>query len=179
MNEYEFVKNIHDAVKLPLALNHTDLHPRNMIINDETGKLTFIDYEISAVNYEIRDLSRFFDYKEIYDKYNLCKPDEPSMTYDIRSMYLREYLNAKHEHQGRMDDVVTEKELEILDTQIRIVQISNMLSFLVISLLVVDISFKDLHFLDSLGDLITKYKITKNDLPPLRDKYLKLIGKQN
>ena len=178
MREYEFVKSIFDEVKLPLALNHGDFHPRNMIINDETGKLTFIDYEISTVNYEVSDLSRFFGNKEMYDKYNLCKPDEPDITDDIRSLYLREYLNAKHEKEGRMDDVVTDKEMEILDTQLRIMQIFSTFSLLILSLLVVDISFKDLHFLDSLGDSIAKYETTKNDLPTLRDKYLKLIGKK-
>ena len=179
MREYEFVNNTLDDVKLPLALNHGDFHPRNMIINDETGKVTFIDYEVSTVNHEVNDLSRFFGNKEMYDKYNLCKPDEPDITDDIRSLYLREYLNAKHEKEGRMDDVVTDKEMEILDTQLRIMEISSTFSFLILSLLLVDIPFKDLNFLDTLGDFIAKYETAKNDLPMLRDKYLQLIGKQD
>ena len=179
MREYEFVKNIHDAVNLPIALNHADLHPRNMIINDDTGKLTFIDYEGSSIYYEVGDLVRFFDNREMYDKYKLCQSDEPYITDEIRSMYLREYIKARHEKEGRTCAEVTDEELEVLDTQMRILQITNMLGFMVVSLAVVDISFKDLHFMDSLGDWKANYELKKNELPGLRDKYLKLIGKQD
>ena len=177
MREYEFVKNIHDAVKLPLALNHADLHPRNMIINDETGKLTFIDYEGSSIYYEASDLVRFFDSREMYDIYKLCEPGEPDITDEIRAMYLREYINARHEMEGKTGMQVTNEEIEILDTQIRIKQMSTILGYLVISLVFVDIAFKDLHFMDSLGYWKARYETMKNDLPALRDKYLKLIGK--
>ena len=45
MGEYEFVKGIIDDANLPITLTHADFHPRHIIINDETGKITFIDYE--------------------------------------------------------------------------------------------------------------------------------------
>ena len=178
MREYEFVKNIHDDVKLPIALSHADFHPRNMIINDETGKLTFIDYEMTSYTYEAADLVRFFDNKEFYDKHGLCQPDEPDITDEVRLMYLREYFNAKHEEEGRVDAVVSPDEMEKLDTEMRIVKISNLMTFMVVALLYADISLKDIHLLDSLGRFKEQYEIMKNDLPSLRDRYLKLVAQK-
>ena len=179
MREYEFVKNIHDIVKLPFALNHADLHPRNMIINDETGKLTFIDYEGSTNYYEVGDLVGLFDNRDMYETYKLCPSDEPDITEEIRSMYLREYIKARHEKEGRPCAEVTDGEIEILETQMRILQITNMVGLMVVSLAVVDMSFKDLDLMDKLGDVKAKYETMKNDLPSLRDKYLKLISKHD
>ena len=176
MREYEFLKSIHDDVALPIALNHSDFHPRNMIINDETGKLTFVDYEITSFNYEVHDLVRFFDNKEFYDQYGLSKPDDPEITEEIRAMYLGEYLTAKHEEEGRMGTGVTNEEVEILETQIRIVKVFNLLNLLVILLATADMSFKGIHFLDALDEFKAKYEAMKNDLPALRDRYLKLVG---
>ena len=165
MREYEFVKNILDAVKLPFALNHADFHPRNMIIDDETGKLTFIDYEGSSISYEVGDLTRFFGNRETYGIYKLCKPDEPDITDEIRLMYLREYITSRHEKEGKAGAEVTDEEIEILDTAIRILEISNMVGYMVISLAAVDLSLNGLPFMDTLGHWKSKYETMKTDLP--------------
>ena len=180
LQEYEFVKTIHDDVKLPLALSHEDFHPRNIILNEKTGKSTFIEYELASFTYEAADLVRFFDNKEFCDVYGLSKSAEPDITDDIiKSMYLKEYINAKNEKDGKEGTVVSDEEIEILDTEMRIVKAFNLLTFMVVSLLFADISLNGVHFINSLGELKANYEAMKKELPLLRDRYLKLIAKND
>ena len=93
-------------------------------------------------------------------------------------MYLREYLNAKHEEEGRVDAVATDDEMEMLVTEMRIVKIANLLRYTVVALLFADTSLKDIHVLDSLGRFQEQYETMKNELPSFRDRYLKLVAKK-
>ena len=57
MEEFSFIKSIVDEVHLPVSFSHMDFHPANIIINDKTGDITFIDLEMSCVSYMYFDLA--------------------------------------------------------------------------------------------------------------------------
>ena len=174
MGEYEFVKSIADDAKLPTTLAHGDFHPRNIIINDATGKVTFIDYEGAGLNYECADLTRLFDIKMHYDQHGLCAADEPDITDDIKTVYFREYLIARNRQIGKEGSVVTPEEIELLRAHTKIMSACNNMLFLVYALMFVDMKLKDLSVFDLLPKYRRLYSEQRGDLPALRDRCVDL-----
>ena len=166
MAEFEFLKDLIKELKLPIALGHSDFHPRNIIINEETGNITFIDYEVSTFTVECTDLGRLF--------VAFCDPGEPDITEEIQKMYCREYLNARNSAQGRQDITVGDEEIELLLTQIRINSIAGLFSFFIFGLAFMDLQLKDLTFLEVIPDNIRKYKEGRVELPMLQDRCIEL-----
>ena len=174
MGEFEFLKDLFNEIKFPIALAHSDFHPRNIIINEETGNITFLDYEVSTFTVECTDLGRLFDVKEFYDIKGFCDPGEPDITEEIQKIYGREYLNARNAAQGRQDITVMEEEIELLLTQIRIHNIAGLFSFFIFGLAFVDLQLKDLNFMEFMPDNRRKYNEGRAQLPMLRDRCIEL-----
>ena len=174
MGEYEFVKGIADDANLSTTLVHGDFHPRNIIINDETGKITFIDYESAGFNHECFDLARLFDIKPDYYQHGLCAADEPDITDDIKTVYFREYLTARNKEMGKDGAIVTPEEIELLRAHTKIINICNNMLFQVYALMFVDMKLKDITVFDILPKYRSLYLEQRGDLPALRDRCLDL-----
>ena len=174
MREYEFVKGIIDDANLPITLTHADFHPRNIIINDETGKIPFIDYEGAGFNYECSDLTRLFDIKIFYDEHGMCGAEEPDITDDIKTVYFREYLTARNKGMGKDGAVVTPEEIEPLRAHTKIMSACNDMLFHVYALMFVDVKLKEFAIFDFLPKHRSLYLERRDDLPSLRDQCVEL-----
>ena len=179
MGEYEFVKGIIDDVNLPITLTHADFHPRNIIINDETGKITFIDYEGAGFNYECSDLTRLFDVRLFYDELGMCGANEPDITDGIKTVYFREYLTARNKGMGKDGAVVIPEEIELLRTHTKIMSACNDMLFHVYALMFVDVKLKEFAFFDFVPKHRSSYLERRDDLPALRNRCLDLQNRLN
>ena len=122
MKEFSFVKCILDDVSLPLSVTHLDLHLHNMLLDDDTGNITFIDFESGDYNFEYMDLAAFFLMRPVFEKIGYADPEEPSFTEHHRTLYLQGYLRAKYEKIGKSVDIIPAEEFELMDLQHKILE---------------------------------------------------------
>ena len=174
--ECEFIMKVLDEAQLPLRLCHGDLHPRNMIINDKTNNVTFIDYEMSGFSYGSSDLTRLTTSKPFYDGMGFTVPGEPDITPDIRILFHQGYLEAKHEHQGTSRTPATAEEMELLHVEDQITEAVMCVQLLVVGLAFVDIEL-DFDFLKMIPPAKEKYMLLKGKLPELTKRYRDLAAK--
>ena len=173
MEEFAYIKTIIDEVRLPVSFNHMDFHPRNIIINDETGDITFVDYEMSGFRYIYTDLALLFNIKEYYDLMGYSTADEPEFTPEVRELYLQSYLEAKHEAEGPSE--IPEVEAELLDIKHSILGIMQCLQMIPMLLAMVDMSVNEkFDFLDFIPLLKKDYFTRKDMLFSLKSRYLEL-----
>ena len=173
--ELEFVQNIIDDIAFPLTFTHMDLHPRNMVINEETGKISFIDLESSCFTYECHDMNRLFMNWQIYKVVGFRGRDEPDLTDDTRRQFLYAYLRARYDHLNRHDHVISAEELELYDVQDRIIEIVMWLQFMILDLGNID-SAIDLDFCKCVNHWKEQYFLKKCELPGLKERYFQLLS---
>ena len=175
--EHEFVTGVLGDLDIPMTLNHMDLHLKNMIINDETGKICFIDYEATGFTYEYHDMNILFIYMMI-SQATVFPDEESSPSDEIRQQFLDAYLRAKYESAtDQQNHVITEQEFKCFDVLHRIIEIVIYLQCLVIYM----------SFLDApVGMNIRKvtffwdqYFLKKDRLPELKESYLLLLSKMS
>ena len=173
LEEYEFVKAIIDEVKPPICFNHMDFHPRNIIINDKTGDITFIDFEMSGFAYTYYDLSAFFICKKFFDVLGFTTQDEPELTPEVRKLYLDFYLDAMLEAEettGRR-----EVEAELLDLGHNIVGMAATLQLMAMGFTMVDTEINEqVDFLKMMPIVTGEYHSGKSMLVSWKDRYLEL-----
>ena len=173
LGEYEFVKVIIDEVKPPISFSHLDFHPRNIILNDKTGDITFIDFEMSCFAYKYTDLSLFVAYKKFFDAMGFTTPDEPELTPDSRELYLDGYLDAMLEAEGATAS--REVEAELLDIGDNIVGMAEMLKFMAMGLTMADVEINEqVDFLELVRIATGEYYSGKSMLVSWKDRYLEL-----
>ena len=173
LGEYEFVKVIIDEVKPPISFSHLDFHPRNIILNDKTGDITFIDFEMSCFAYKYTDLSLFVVYKKFFDAMGFTTPDEPELTPDSRELYLDGYLDAMLEAEGATAS--REVEAELLDIGDNIVGMAEMLKFMAMGLTMADVEINEqVDFLELVRIASGEYYSGKSMLVSWKDRYLEL-----
>ena len=168
------MKGIVDDVNMPISLGHADFHPRNIIINEDTGNFTFVDYESSGLTYQCSDLARLFDVKQFYENKGFCEPEEPDMTEDILKIYCRDYLMARNSTEGLNDITVSEEEIQLLRAQTRIINAIYLFTFLPFALSMVDIAMKELNLLDPIPNVRRLYAKERVDLLGLHDCCIRL-----
>ena len=61
--EIDWLRGVVEAQNVPVVFCHNDLFERNIIYDEETDKVSFIDFEISDYNYQAYDFGFFFTYK--------------------------------------------------------------------------------------------------------------------
>lgn len=177
--EYDFVEEIIDSADLPISLSHGDFHMNNMVYNDTTGSIFFLDYEVTSMALEYRDMSRLFVQKPYLDRMGIFNASEqPAFTEEHRQMWLRGYLDAKYESLGKKTDEALEGELELLDVAHRIVQIATFFESITSALAFVDFPI-DIDLLKALPLSRQLYFSQKADLPGLRDRCVELKSQLN
>ena len=175
MEEFSFIKSIVDEVHLPVSFSHMDFHPANIIINDKTGDITFIDLEMSCVSYMYFDLASLFLSKTLADPMGMTTPDEPDITPDVRRLYVQSYLEAKREAEGPSG--VPEVEAEIFDIKHSIMEIMQSFQFLVLGFAVVDMDINaKFDFLDLTPILKQHYFTGKEKLVALKNRCIELTN---
>ena len=173
MEEFAFVKSIVDDIPFPMSFNHMDIHPRNIIINDQTGDITFVDMEISCFSYTYFDLASLFVSKKIFDAMGFTSPDEPDISPDVRKLYLQSYLEAKHEAEGESE--ITDVEAELLDIKHSILETMQSFQSIAMILALVDVGVNDnFDFLDLIPMFMEDYLAGKEKLGALKNRYIEL-----
>ena len=93
--EYAYVSDVLEAIRIPMGFNHSDFQPLNMIINDDTGKVTFIDFEMSGFHNAGADIASLLRSREMYHvagaKTN-DESDDKEVSPEARDLYAREYV---------------------------------------------------------------------------------------
>ena len=170
--ELEFVSGVLSDLDIPMTLNHMDLHPKNMIIDDKTGKIGFVDYEGTGFTYEYHDMNRLFINNMMYKAQGTVSLDEePFPSDEVRKQFLDAYLRAKYENtDDEKDHTITERELECFDVQHRIIEIVIYLQFLVIymSFLNAPVGMNVWNMMNLFKD---QYFLKKDQLPGLKERY--------
>ena len=93
--EFGFLEKFYNGFPEPIVLCHNDLQPWNILINDETGELTILDYELTSRNLDMHDFARLWDKRIFYEVLGFCDKDEPVFNDDIKRLYFQGYLEAK------------------------------------------------------------------------------------
>ena len=177
--EYKYIKDVLREVKLPISFCHGNFHPRNLIINDETGNVTFIDYEMSGFHYAGDDMASLLGTRELYRAAGVRTPESDDENISIESciLYAREYAKV-HKESVRGNRDVSDEDVELVTLEWRILDIVLNFQKFVMGLACVDMeSKKDVdvfRFVDYGRD---DYERKREELHALRDRYLELKGK--
>ena len=178
LQECEFTRDILDEVKMPVSNVHGDFHPRNMVIDEDTGSVTFVDYDMAAIYYPPTDFALLFNSKPGFVKIGYTDPDEPDLTDEVCRKYLSEYLKCRTDSATGSKGEPSEKEIELLYIQCRMLWIVNHFRFMLIVLTNVDLELRGgLGIIDFLMSRIETYKEERGELSTLRDKYVELSSK--
>ena len=173
LGEYKLLKAIIDEVKPPISFNHLDFHPRNIVINDKTGDIAFVDFEMSGFTYEYNDLAAFFNCKEAFDAMGFTTPDEPELTPEAKELYLDGYLDAMLEAERATGS--REVEAELLTLGHNIVGMAELLRFMAMGLTMVDVELNEqVNFLELVRIATEQYHSEKSMLVSWKDQYLEL-----
>ena len=178
--EHKYVKDILDAVKLPMGFSHGDFHPRNMIIDDDTGKLTFIDYEMSGFFYAGADIASLLRSRELYRAAGVKEhaSDDKDVSPDSRELYAREYVKLQREEAGIGNNGGSVDEVELKSVEWRILDVVMKFQAIIMGLAFVNMDI--LQNIDVLGFIHSAYEdygMKRGELNDLRDRYLVLKNK--
>jgi ethanolamine kinase len=84
------MKQMASDSRSPIVFSHNDLLSGNIIINEETDEIRFIDFEYAGPNYQAFDIANHFNewagFEADYSRY----PNKKQQ-YEFYSNYLREY----------------------------------------------------------------------------------------
>ncbi|GBP59521.1 Ethanolamine kinase [Eumeta japonica] len=87
--EYERMKSFLSKVDNPIVFAHNDLLLGNVIHNEADGKISFIDYEYAAYNYQAFDIANHFnEFVEMYERHSSRLRQQ-----EIRRKYSSKILN--------------------------------------------------------------------------------------
>ncbi|VDD93234.1 unnamed protein product [Enterobius vermicularis] len=95
INDYSKLKELISVMNSDIVFCHNDLLVHNIVYCENTGKLTFIDYEYADFNYRCFDIANHFnEYAGVEDvDYSLCPTDDEKRQWIEK--YLEYYLRRK------------------------------------------------------------------------------------
>ena len=124
-DETEFIKASLEEVDLPVTLVHNDFHPGNILIDDNSGTITFLDMELSKFSYEYIDLSGILMQRDIQVHCGQVPPDVPEITDEIRLQYIMAYeavgVSRGHESGNAREG----KHIDLLKAQMCLIDFVN------------------------------------------------------
>jgi len=89
--ELEILKNMADQSQSPIVFSHNDLLGGNVIVNEKTGVIKFIDFEYASTNYQAFDIANHFNewagFEADYSRY----PNKEQQV-EFYTSYLTEWL---------------------------------------------------------------------------------------
>ena len=171
--EFDFLEEFQSGFQEPMVLCHNDLHPWNILINDDTGELTILDYELMSSNLGMHDFIRLWDMRIFFEVLGFCNKEEPAFNDEIKMLYFRGYLEAKHNDVGDNGYNVTDTEIELLRTQAHILNIMDSFCHIIRELAFVNNGEQGkLNLLKYLRVLKDQYFQNKDSLLTLRQQCL-------
>ncbi|XP_038071190.1 ethanolamine kinase 1-like isoform X3 [Patiria miniata] len=103
------LKSALTCLEMPIVFCHNDNLLANIIFNEQKGKISFIDYEYAAFNYQAYDIGNHFcEFAGVEEvDYNLY----PNKEFQMK--WLQEFLTAQNEANS-VEKKVTERDVESL-----------------------------------------------------------------
>ncbi|VFR00727.1 unnamed protein product [Cuscuta campestris] len=155
------LKELTGHLNAPVVFAHNDLLSGNLMLNDNEGKLYFIDFEYGSYNYRGFDIGNHFNEYAGYEcDYNLY----PSKNEQIH--FFCHYLNAQQPNE------VSEKDLEALFIETNTYMLASHLYWALWALIQAKISPIDFDYLGYFDLRYNEYKKQKNKCFTLAKAYL-------
>lgn len=112
-DEYELLKTTIESMDTSVVMSHNDLLLKNIIYDETTDKISFIDHEYAMFNYRPYDIGNHFcEYAGVDDVDFSRYPDKQ---YQLE--WLRSYLEEWNTHNG-LTCAVTDEEVQKLYVQV-------------------------------------------------------------
>lgn len=143
----------------PVVFCHNDLLLKNILHDDETGKVSFIDYEYAAPNYQAFDIGNHFCEYAGLDTY----VPELYPNYDFQFGWLKTYLDAKRKCEGRSSEV-TEYDVQVLYVQVNKFTLASHMMWGIWAIIQSAHSALDFDFLNYAYGRISEYHKNKQRL---------------
>ncbi|XP_038698396.1 probable ethanolamine kinase isoform X1 [Tripterygium wilfordii] len=113
-NEILELEELTGRVNSPVVFAHNDLLSGNIMVNDDEGKLYFIDFEYGSYNYRGYDIGNHFNEYGGYDCDYSLYPNK-----DEQYHFIRHYLQPDKPHE------VSEKDIEALYLEANVFMLSS------------------------------------------------------
>ena len=172
LKEYEFVKQVYEEVKMPLMFCHGDLHPQNMVINDESNDVMFLDFEMTGFNYGCWDISYLLSMRPFFGAIGWADKSEPDISEATRLLYIKGYLRAMFNRSGKEDDQISDVDIEFMDLQLKFMDLLVYYFIMVVGLSLVVLPGTD--FLQLVPVTHEKYMSLKYSIDAMKARYAEL-----
>ena len=120
--EQDFLRTFENGFQEKMVLCHGDLHPGNILINDDTGEITLLDYEYTVFNFGVYDIRKIWYLRFFFGFMGICDKNEPDFNDEVKRLYFQGYIEAKHKHMGDSEYRATDNEIDILSIQEHILE---------------------------------------------------------
>ena len=170
--EYEFVKQLYEDIQMPVVFSHGDLHPHNMIIDDESNEITFVDMELTGFSYGCWDLSYLLSAKPFYDAFGWTDKAEPDISEATRRMYIKGYLAAMFKEMGKEAGQMSDLDIEFMDLQFKLEELSVQCFFMIAGLGAAALPRVDTTLIILLAN--EKYTALKYSINDIKARYVEL-----
>ena len=172
LEEYKFVKQVLEETQIPVVFCHGDLHPRNMVLDDATNEVMFVDFELTGVSYGCWDLSYLLTTRPLYEFLGWVDESEPDISGAIRLLYIKGYLTAMFKSLGKEANQISDLDIEYMDLQLKLVDLSVYCHFLAAGLAWAILPRNDLtRIVPPAKEKYTSLKLSLNDI---KTRYLEL-----
>ena len=175
LEEHEFVKQVHEDVQMPLLFSHGDLHPRNMILNEEKNEVMFVDFELTGFNYACYDLSYMLSARPFFDVLGWAHKSEPDISEAARLQYVKGYLTAMFESSAKEAEKISDLDIEFIGLQLKLGRLLVYHALTVVGLALVNLPGADL--LNLIPVTREKYTSLKNSITDIKSRYVELRKK--
>ena len=172
-DETEFIKASLEEVDLPVTLVHNDLHPGNILIDDDSGTITFLDMEFSTFSYEYIDLSCILMHRDIQVHCGEDPIDVPEITEEIRLQYVMAYEAVGVSRGHESGNARKGKNIDLLKAQMCLIDFINVGYYMTAGMSWCAVDGLE-AFLDIMEDLKGRYYKQKMNISQLLDRIKQL-----
>ena len=172
LEEYEFIQQVYDEVQMPVVFAHGDLQPHNMVIDDESNEVMFVDFDSTGYSYGCWDLSHLLSMKSYYDVVGWTDESEPDTSEATRMMYIKCYLVAMFKSLGKDTEQISDVDIEFMELQFKLVELSVHFHFLLTYLALATVPWADA--LRMIPPTSEKYTTLKSSINDIKVRYLEL-----
>ena len=123
--EMEFIKASLEEVDLPVTLVHNDFHPGNILIDEDSGTITFLDMELSTFSYPYIDLSHILLLRDFMVQGGWVPPDVSEITEEIRLQYFTGYEAARMPRDRETGNATNDNNIDLLRAQVCLMDFVN------------------------------------------------------
>ncbi|KAG9459663.1 hypothetical protein H6P81_004171 [Aristolochia fimbriata] len=155
------LKNLTDLLDAPVVYAHNDLLAGNLMLNDDEGKLYFIDFEYGSYSYRGYDIANHFNEYAGFDcDYTLYPAKE------AQNHFFRHYLNPDNPQE------VSSEDLEVIYVETNTFALASHLYWALWALIQAKVSPIDFDYLDYFFLRYNEYKKRKERTFSMAREYL-------